>query len=81
MTVIICTRDRTKGLRESLRSIQQVNYEPLEILVVDNAPTTDETRELVTALAEDDARIHTRASRILACPAPAITVWRERNST
>jgi GT2 family glycosyltransferase len=57
MTVIICTRDRTKGLRESLRSIQQVNYEPLEILVVDNAPTTDDTRELVTALAEGDARI------------------------
>jgi GT2 family glycosyltransferase len=57
VTVIICTRDRTKGLVESLRSIQQVNYEPLEILVVDNAPTTDGTRELVTALAEDDARI------------------------
>src|SRR4029077_5888167 len=58
VTVIICTRDRTKGLRESLRSIQHVDYEPLEILVVDNAPTTDETRELVTALAEEDARIH-----------------------
>jgi GT2 family glycosyltransferase len=57
VTVIICTRDRTKGLRESLGSIQQVNYEPLEILVVDNAPTGDDTRELVTALAETDARI------------------------
>ena len=58
VTVIICTRDRTKGLRQSLRSIQQVNYEPLEILVVDNAPTRDDTRELVTALAKDDERIH-----------------------
>ena len=58
MTVIICTRDRAKGLRQSLRSIQQVNYEPLEILVVDNAPTRDDTRELVTALAKDDERIH-----------------------
>jgi GT2 family glycosyltransferase len=57
VTVIICTRDRTKGLCESLRSIQQVNYEPLEILVVDNAPTGDDTRNLVTALAETDARI------------------------
>jgi GT2 family glycosyltransferase len=57
VTVIICTRDRTKGLRESLQSIRQVNYEPLEILVVDNAPTGDQTRELVTALAESDARI------------------------
>jgi GT2 family glycosyltransferase len=57
VTVIICTRDRTKGLRDSLRSIQQVNYEPLEILVVDNAPTGDDTRELVTALAKADPRI------------------------
>jgi GT2 family glycosyltransferase len=58
VTVIVCTRDRTEGLRESLRSIQQANYEPLEILVVDNAPTSDDTRELVTALAETDARLH-----------------------
>ena len=58
VTVIVCTRDRTEGLRESLRSIQQVSYEPLEILVVDNAPTTDDTRELVTAMAKNDARLH-----------------------
>ncbi len=58
VTVIICTRDRTEGLRECLRSIQQANYEPLEILVVDNAPTGNDTRELVTALAKTDARLH-----------------------
>jgi len=58
VTVIVCTRDRTEGLGESLRSIQQVSYQPLEILVVDNAPTTDDTRELVTAMAENDARLH-----------------------
>lgn len=58
VTVIVCTRDRTEGLRESLRSIQQVSYEPLEILVVDNAPTNDDTRELVTALARSDPRLH-----------------------
>ena len=58
VTVIICTRDRTEGLHECLRSLQQVNYEPLEILVVDNAPTRDDTRELVTGLAKADTRIH-----------------------
>jgi GT2 family glycosyltransferase len=58
VTVIVCTRDRTEGLRESLRSIQQVSYEPLEILVVDNAPTRNDTRELVTALAKTDERLH-----------------------
>jgi GT2 family glycosyltransferase len=57
MTIIVCTRDRVAGLRGCLRSLQQVNYEPLEILVVDNAPATDATRELVTALADGDARI------------------------
>jgi GT2 family glycosyltransferase len=57
VTVIVCTRDRTEGLAECLRSIQQLNYEPLEILVVDNAPTGDDTRELVTAAAQTDPRI------------------------
>jgi GT2 family glycosyltransferase len=57
VTVIICTRDRADGLHKCLRSIQQVNYEPLQILVVDNAPASDETRELVTGLAKADARI------------------------
>ena len=57
VTVVVCTRDRTKSLDECLRSIQQVNYEPLEILVVDNAPTSDDTRELVTAAARTDARV------------------------
>jgi GT2 family glycosyltransferase len=57
MTIIVCTRDRVAGLRGCLSSLQQVSYEPLEILVVDNAPTTDGTRELVTALADGDARI------------------------
>jgi len=72
VTVIVCTRDRTEGLGESLRSIQQVNYEPLEILVVDNAPTTDDTRELVTAMAKDDARLHYTCE-----PAPGLS--RARN--
>ena len=57
VSVIICTRDRTEGLRECLGTLQQVSYEPLEILVVDNAPTGDETREAVNALAQDDPRI------------------------
>jgi GT2 family glycosyltransferase len=57
VTVVICTRDRTAGLEGCLRSIQQVDCNPLEILVVDNAPTGHETRDLVTALAVDDPRL------------------------
>ena len=57
ITIIVCTRDRTEGLRECLRTLQQVNYDPLEIIVVDNRPSEDTTREAVTALAQNDPRI------------------------
>jgi GT2 family glycosyltransferase len=57
VTIVICTRDRTEGLRECLHSLQQVAYDPLEIIVVDNAPTGSATREAVAALAQDDPRI------------------------
>jgi GT2 family glycosyltransferase len=57
VTIIICTRDRTKGLRECLRTLQQVTYDLIEIIVVDNAPSGDATREVVTALAQNDPRI------------------------
>jgi len=72
ITIIVCTRDRVDGLRDCLRSLQAVSYEPLEILVVDNAPTTDGTRELVTSLAQADPRI-----RYTCEPAPGLS--RARN--
>lgn len=57
ITVVICTRDRTDSLRESLATLRQANYEPIEFLVVDNAPSQATTRELVTGLAREDTRI------------------------
>jgi len=57
LSVVICTRDRTAGLEAVLRTFQQVACEPLEILVIDNAPTGPATRELVTELAADDPRL------------------------
>ena len=57
VTMIVCTRDRTHGLRECLRTLQQVTYDPIEIIVVDNAPSGNTTREAVAALAQDDPRI------------------------
>jgi GT2 family glycosyltransferase len=57
ITIIVCTRDRTKSLRECLRTLQRVNYNPLEIIVVDNRPSDNTTREAVTALAQNDPRI------------------------
>lgn len=57
ITIIVCTRDRTKSLRECLRTLQRVKYNPLEIIVVDNRPSDNTTREAVTALAQNDPRI------------------------
>ncbi len=56
ISIVICTRDRTESLRECLRAVQEVSYHPLEILVVDNAPSGDESRELVESLTSKDPR-------------------------
>jgi GT2 family glycosyltransferase len=57
VTIIVCTRDRTKGLRQCLRTLQQVTYDPIEIIVVDNAPSGSATLEAVAELAQNDPRI------------------------
>ena len=57
MSIVVCTRDRTEGLLECLSTIRQVTYEPVEIIVVDNAPTGNATREAVMALSRADARL------------------------
>jgi GT2 family glycosyltransferase len=46
-SVIICTRDRPGSLRECLASLERLSDRPDEILVVDNASRTSETREVV----------------------------------
>lgn len=46
-TVIICTRDRTDDLAQCLRSVCAGRLERTDVLVVDNAPSTDATAQLV----------------------------------
>lgn len=47
VSVVICTRNRPRQLDECLQSLQHlVNY-PAEVLVVDNAPTSNATQEVV----------------------------------
>jgi Glycosyl transferase family 2 len=46
-SVVICTRDRPATLRECLKSFERLSARPGEILVVDNASRTGETREVV----------------------------------
>jgi glycosyltransferase involved in cell wall biosynthesis len=50
VSVVICTRDRPEQLEQCLQSLQNLSHGPREIVVVDNAPTTDTTRQLVSQM-------------------------------
>lgn len=51
LTVAICTHDRTAGLKQLMASLLPLRREsPFEVLVVDNAPSDDVTRDFVAAL-------------------------------
>ncbi len=47
VTVAVCTRDRAADLAQCLEALTALDYDPLEVLVVDNAPKTDATARLV----------------------------------
>ena len=56
ISVVVCTKDRPDALRRVLRTLQQVEYGAFEVLVVDNAPSSDATRECVEEFAATDPR-------------------------
>ena len=49
VTVAVCSRDRTDDLRRCLDSLRRLDYPDLQLLVVDNSPTADSTRNMVRA--------------------------------
>ncbi|HEX3835256.1 MAG TPA: glycosyltransferase family 2 protein [Solirubrobacteraceae bacterium] len=44
VAIVLCTRDRPAGLRRTLQALSLQRYPDFEVLVVDNAPTTNETQ-------------------------------------
>ena len=52
VTVAVCSRDRPEQLRTCLDALIQVDYPQLELLVIDNAPTSDATEQLVQQYAQ-----------------------------
>ncbi len=46
-TVVICTRDRADQLRQALTSVLALDYPSFDVIVVDNASATGETRRLI----------------------------------
>jgi GT2 family glycosyltransferase len=53
VSVVVCTRERASSLRATLQSLLAIRHESFEIIVVDNAPETTATRELVASLAAE----------------------------
>lgn len=47
VSVVVCTHDRTKYLKESLPLLLDLNYPSYEVIVVDNAPSTSETFDYI----------------------------------
>jgi GT2 family glycosyltransferase len=56
VSVVVCTRDRTDSLLVTLGSLAALRYPRFEVLVVDNAPASDATRDAVRAAFGDDPR-------------------------
>jgi glycosyltransferase involved in cell wall biosynthesis len=50
VSVIICTRNRPEQLADCLRSLQHLSTQPSEIIVVDNAPSSEATQQLVASM-------------------------------
>src|SRR6266581_4387192 len=48
VSVAVCTKDRTEQLERLLRSLALQAPPPYEVVIVDNAPSTERTRRLVT---------------------------------
>lgn len=57
-SVIVCTHDRPDRLASCLRSLLTLHYPKYEIIIVDNAPTTTETFELIQQMQQDIPYLH-----------------------
>ena len=58
VTVVVATRDRPQTLVACLRTILSGTILPQRLIVVDNAPSTDETAQLITEMAHGAPRLH-----------------------
>jgi GT2 family glycosyltransferase len=70
LSAAVCTRDRPALLQRALESLLRQTVPPAEILVVDNAPASDELRTLVTS--------RFPCVRYLAEPVPGLDFARNR---
>jgi hypothetical protein len=73
VTVVVCTRDQPEGLAKCLQSLQEQSYPRTSILVVDNAPTTGDTHDVV------NKSVGPYPTRYVLEPAPGLSNARNRS--
>jgi GT2 family glycosyltransferase len=60
ISVVVCSRNRPAPLRDCLTALLQVSYDPIEFIVVDNAPSDEATRTIVAEFSATDPRVRYR---------------------
>jgi glycosyltransferase involved in cell wall biosynthesis len=73
ISVVVCTRDRPKVLKNCLDSLLGQEYPNYEVIVVDNAPATDETANLIQRDYGTSSRV-----RCVREPRPGLSFARNR---
>ncbi|MGH3166053.1 MAG: glycosyltransferase, partial [Trebonia sp.] len=73
VSVVVCTRDRPDSIVTALRGLTDLRYPSFEIVVVDNAPSTDATERAVSAAFGNDPRV-----RYVREPRPGLSCARNR---
>ena len=73
VSVVVCTRNRPAGAAAVLRDLSRLVYPNFEIVLVDNAPSDDSTKDIVKSDFGDDPRI-----RYVTEPRPGLSKARNR---
>jgi len=73
VSVVVCTRNRPDSVVVTLRGLVAQRYRPFEVVVVDNAPSSDATRNALFREFGDDPRI-----RYVREPRPGLSIARNR---
>ena len=73
VSVVVCTRNRPDSVPVTLRGLVDLRYRPFEVVVVDNAPDSDATKDAVRSEFGADPRI-----RYVREPRPGLSCARNR---
>jgi glycosyltransferase involved in cell wall biosynthesis len=67
LSIVIPTFNRAKFIKATLKSLLKQNFTDFEVLVVDNGPSTDKTKEIVENIAKKDKRVKYISTELKGC--------------